>query len=199
MAALELKRELKKLAPWNWFKHEETEAGSRSGTGTGSQSLGMYTGGSDPLMEMHQQVDRLFNSMLRGFALPSLYGNSSAGLPALSASSWLRPSVDIAATDKQYTITVEVPGVEENDLALEMVDDSLIIRGEKKLEQEQKDKEFYRTERSYGSFRRVLSLPQDADWDRIDAQFNNGVLTIILPRKAQAQTAGRRIGIRKAA
>lgn len=192
--------ELKKLAPWNWFKHEESEA-HQPGSGTvpahGSLPLSTYT--DNPLMQMHQQMDRLFNNMLRGFAMPSLY-DSITGSPVLSASShWLRPSVDIAVTDNQYTITVEVPGVEENDVALEVADDSLIIRGEKKLEQEQKDKEFYRVERSYGSFRRVLSLPQDADRERIEARFNNGVLTITLMRKAQAQTASRRIEIRKAA
>lgn len=187
--------ELKKLAPWNWFRHEENEAGTIPAQG--SQSLSTYT--DHPLVQMHQQVDRLFNNMLRGFGIPGLFDSSGAGLPVLSTSSWLRPSVDIAATDKQYTITIEVPGVEENDVSLELIDDSLIIRGEKKLEKEQKDKEFYRVERSYGSFRRVLSLPEDADRERIEARFKNGVLTIILTRRAQAQTAGRRIEIKKAA
>ena len=78
-------------------------------------------------------------------------------------------------------------------------DTEVIIRGEKKLEKEQKDKEFYRVERSYGSFRRVLSLPQDADRERIEARFKNGVLTIVLLRKAQTQTTGRRIEIKQAA
>lgn len=185
--------ELKKLAPWNWFRHEENEAGTvpvQHG-----RALSPYT--ENPLSQIHQQIDRVFNNVLRGFGMPSLF--DSGDPPVLSASGWLKPSVDIAATDKQYTITAEVPGVDENDVTLELIDDSLIIRGEKKFEKEQKDKEFYRVERSYGSFRRVLSLPEDADRERIDARFRNGVLTITLGRKAQAQTAGRRIEIKKAA
>ncbi len=78
-------------------------------------------------------------------------------------------------------------------------DGQLIIRGEKKQEKEQKDKNFYRTERSYGSFQRTLSLPEDAAKDIIDASFKNGVLTITCPRRAVAQTPAKRIEIKKAA
>lgn len=185
--------ELKKLAPWNWFRHEETEAGTvpvRHG-----RALSPYI--DNPLSQIHQQIDLVFNSLLRGFGIPGMF--DSGDPPVLAAPGWLKPSVDIAATDRQYVVTVEVPGVDENDIALELVDDSLIIRGEKKFEKEQKDKEFYRVERSYGGFRRVLSLPEDADRERIDARFRNGVLTITLARKAQARPAGRRIEIKKAA
>lgn len=185
--------ELKKLAPWNWFRHEENETGTVPVQR--SQPLSAYT--DNPLLQFHQEVDRLFNNLMSGFGVPSLFDRENA--PMLAQAGWLRPNVDIAATDKQYTITVEVPGVEENDVALELVDDSLVIRGEKKLEKEEKDKEFYRVERSYGSFRRVLSLPEDADRDRIEARFKNGVLTVNLPRKAATKITGRRIEIKNAA
>jgi HSP20 family protein len=185
--------EMKKLAPWNWFRHEEN---------AGGKALTPYSGRymDNPMLSIHQEVDRMFNDLMRGFALPaaSLFGRGGDGLPSLS-SRWLRPDVDIAATDKQYTITVEVPGVDENDIAVEVTDDSLIVRGEKKIEKEQKEKEFYSVERSYGSFRRELALPDDADTGNIDAGFKNGVLTLNLPRKAQAQKAGRRIQVSKAA
>ena len=78
-------------------------------------------------------------------------------------------------------------------------DGALIVRGEKKQEKEQKDKNFYRSERSYGSFQRTLSLPEDASRDNIDASFKNGVLTITCPRKAVAQTPTKRIDIKRAA
>jgi HSP20 family protein len=185
--------EMKKLAPWNWFRHEESGAG---------KAMARHPGGymDNPMLSIHQEVDRMFSDLIRGFALPaaSLFGRGDNGLPSLS-SRWLRPDIDIAATDKQYTITVEVPGVDENDITVEVADDSLIVRGEKKFETEQKDKEFYSVERSYGSFRRVLALPGDADTGNIDAGFKNGVLTLTLPRKAQAEKAGRRVQIRKAA
>lgn len=186
--------ELKKLAPWNWFRHEENEAGTVPVNR--ARALSAYS--DSPIWQFHQEMDRLFNNLLRGFGMPGLF-ESVVNMPSLAQPNWLKPSVDIAATDKQYTITVEVPGVEENDVALELVDDSLVIRGEKKLEKEEKDREFYRVERSYGNFRRVLSLPDDADRDSIDARFRNGVLTISLPRKAATQISGRRITIRNAA
>lgn len=186
--------ELKKLVPWNWFKHEENQAGTVPVQR--NQTLSTYA--DSPLSQFHREVDRLFNNLVSGFGMPGLF-EAFANMPSQVQPSWLKPSVDIAATDKQYTITVEVPGVEENDIALELLDDSLLIRGEKKLEKEEKDKEFYRVERSYGSFRRVLSLPEDADRDSIDARFSNGVLTINLPRKAATQISGRRIEIKKAA
>jgi HSP20 family protein len=185
--------EMKKLAPWNWFRHEESGGGKAI-----TRHDGRYM--DNPMQTIHQEVDRLFSDLIRGFALPtaSLFGRGEDGLPSLS-SRWLRPDIDIAATDKQYTITVEVPGVDENDITVEVADDNLIVRGEKKFEKEQKDKEFYSVERSYGSFRRVLSLPEDADTGQIDASFKNGVLTLNLTRKALAQKAGRRVQVRKAA
>nr|WP_281357791.1 Hsp20/alpha crystallin family protein [Desulfobacter latus] len=98
--------------------------------------------------------------------------------------SLLKPRLDLSATDKEYTVSLEIPGVSEKDVNLELADDTLIIRGEKKQKKEEKKKNFYRLERSYGSFQRTLSLPEDADKDNIKADFKNGVLNITIPRKA---------------
>jgi HSP20 family protein len=106
--------------------------------------------------------------------------------------------LDLGATDKAYTATVEVPGVDEKDVKVEMVNDTLTIRGEKKQEKEEKDKNYYRMERSYGSFQRVLSLPEDADQEGVSATFKNGVLTVTMPRKAAPAAHVRQIEIQHA-
>jgi HSP20 family molecular chaperone IbpA/predicted peroxiredoxin len=99
----------------------------------------------------------------------------------------LKPTLDLGATDKAYTVTVEIPGVDEKDIKLEIINDTLAIRGEKKQETEEKDKNFYRLERSYGSFQRVLSLPGDIDQDGVKANFKKGILRVTMPRKDVTQ------------
>ena len=91
-----------------------------------------------------------------------------------------------------------MPGVDEKDVKVEIANDTLTIRGEKKQEKEENHKNYYRMERSYGSFQRVLSLPEDADQEGVSATFKNGVLTVTMPRKAAPQANVRRIEIQHA-
>jgi len=106
-----------------------------------------------------------------------------------------KPTLDLGASDKEYTISVELPGVDENDVKLEVMDDTLTIRGEKRQEKEEKERNYYRIERSYGSFQRMLSLPEDADQENIKAVFKKGVLTVTLPRKALPKSEARQIPV----
>ncbi len=99
-------------------------------------------------------------------------------------------------SDKEYTITMEVPGVEEENVNLELANRTLTIRGDKKKETTEENKNFHCIERSYGSFQRVLSLPNDAEEDGIEATFKNGVLTITLPRNLLTKDV-RKINIKK--
>jgi HSP20 family protein len=108
----------------------------------------------------------------------------------------LKPTLDLSASENEYTVTVEVPGVDEKDLKIEVDKNTMIIRGEKKQEKEEKQKSYYRQERFYGSFRRILSLPEDADQDGIKAVFKQGVLNITLPRKALPKPDVRQIAIK---
>ncbi len=182
--------ELTKLNPWNWFKNEEEQTPS-------SLPVQRHSPSVHPALQLHQEIDRLFDNAFRNFGFPSRGFESQ--LNGLSHSALLRPNVDIASSDKEYTITVEVPGVEEDNIKLELAGNTLTIKGEKKQESEQKDHNFYRVERSYGSFQRVLSLPDDVLPDAIEAQFNNGVLTISLPREVISKPEGKVIEIKKAA
>lgn len=178
--------DLKKWAPWNWFKREQDE---RQDTGhvpvvKANVPAPSPSAPLDPLLQLHREVDRLFDDVLRGFGVqwprPMLPG-VTAVWPGL-----LRPALDIQETDDQYRITLEVPGVEQKDIQLTLDDDVLFIRGEKRQEQEHKDAHYHCLERSYGSFQRALNLPEDADQDSIKASFKNGVLTITIAKRAAA-------------
>ena len=107
----------------------------------------------------------------------------------------IMPQVDIGESQKDYTITVEVPGVQEKDIDLTLIDGTLTIRGEKRSEHEEKEKHYHRVERSYGSFQRILSLPNDADENTVKAKFKDGVLTITIAKDPQAKPAGRKFEI----
>ena len=186
--------DIKKLAPWNWFKNEEEKTGKPIPVQHGQTREQGYPVVS-PMYQLHQEIDRIFDHAFRGFGFAPLGGDRWFA-PRLT-DGILKPTLDISATDKEYTVTVEVPGVDQKDVQLELVNDTLTIRGEKKQEKEEKEKNYYCVERSYGSFKRVLSLPEDADQDNLHATFKKGVLSIRMPRKALPTAAVKRIEIKR--
>ncbi|WP_370455213.1 Hsp20/alpha crystallin family protein [Pseudolabrys sp. FHR47] len=97
------------------------------------------------------------------------------------------PSIDVVETDKEIEITAELPGLEEKDVQLNVADNLLTIRGEKKAEKEDKGKDYRIVERSYGAFERTLELPPGVDADAIKASIAKGVLTVTVPKPAPAQ------------
>jgi len=124
-----------------------------------------------------RDVDRLFDEFGRGFGFPSPHWLTEP-------SAEFFPRADVAEDGNQVQVTIELPGVDEKDLHVSLSHDVLAIRGEKKEEREQKGKNYYRMERSYGSFERSIPLPTGVDEDKIDATFKQGVLTITLPKVA---------------
>jgi len=182
--------DIKKLAPWNWFKNEEASEAKNMPIRKSEEHY------RSPLASLHQEIDRMFENTFNNFRMPFL---NDQALDSKIDGALLKPKVDIAVSDKEYTVTVEVPGVEEENVQLELMNGTLVIKGDKKLESEQKDKGFYRIERSYGSFQRVLTLPEDVDHEKIDAKFKNGVLTITLLRKEVSMPKGKLIDIKKVA
>ncbi len=135
---------------------------------------------ANPFDLLQREVDRLFDEFTRfpRFGLPA---PSAAALPALT------PRMDVTETDKEFEITAELPGLEEKDVQVNVADNVLTIRGEKKVEKEEKDKDYHLVERSYGSFERSLELPAGVDPDAIAASIANGVLTVKVPKPAAAQ------------
>lgn len=120
--------------------------------------------------------------------------------PRMEIAQPIWPSLDIATKEKEYVITVEVPGVDEKDVKLELTPDgTLTVSGEKHKEAHKGILGSARAERTYGAFRRVLALPDDAARDAVTAFFRNGVLTITCPRRVEAREPGRQIEIQKVA
>lgn len=186
--------DIKKLAPWNWFKKEEEEGGATVPVKRTHKEATVAEGASFyPIFQLQREMERLFENAFRGFGLSPFM---SELFTPLTASGFLKPQVDVGASDKEYAITVEVPGVDEKDVKVEIANNTLTIRGEKKQEKEEKNKNYYRVERSYGSFQRVLSLPEDANQEDIKASFKNGVLTIKMPRKALPKSDVKQIEIK---
>ena len=107
------------------------------------------------------------------------------------------PAVDIAEKDKEYEITAELPGMDESNIDVKFADGLLTIKGEKKEEREEKKKDYYLSERRYGSFQRSFPVPESVDANKIEAKFVNGVLTVKLPKSSEAQKNEKKIAIKK--
>jgi HSP20 family protein len=99
---------------------------------------------------------------------------------------WL-PAVDVSETGEKITVTAEIPGMEAKDIDISIVGDTLVIKGEKKSEKEEKEENYHMVERSYGSFSRSMKLPAAVDADKVDATYKNGVLTVVLPKKEEVK------------
>jgi HSP20 family protein len=188
--------DIKKLVPWNWFKKEEEEESVANVPVKMKDSPSYYpaeSGAANPLAQLHREVDKLFENAFRGFGLSPF---QSDFFTPLTPSGLMKPHVDIGVTDKEYTITAEVPGVGEKDVKVEVANNTMTISGEKKQEKDEKEKNYYRVERSYGSFQRVLSLPEDANQEDIKATFKDGVLTIKMGRKALPKSEVKQVEIK---
>lgn len=180
----------KKLSPWNWFKKESQQI-ERPGT-----SLPVTRNSVEhPMARMHREVDRLFEDLFRGFGIPDWHMGSPMFPAGSGVGALLRPQLDIAENEKGYTVTVEVPGVDRDDVDVSVDDGALLIRGEKRQSSEDESGDYHAIERSYGRFQRVLDLPDDADEENISARFKDGVLTVHVPRSASAGRRGRRIEV----
>ena len=110
---------------------------------------------------------------------------------------WLAPASEASGNDDAYRITVEVPGVSEQDIHLSIEDGFVTLKGEKRTEREEKGKTWYFSERQYGSFSRSFRLPPDAEAGKVDAQLKDGVLTITVPKTAPKKSQTGKVEIRK--
>ena len=143
--------------------------------------------GLTSISTLHREMNRLFEDVLRGFDAPALFGRR----PALAAMNW--PRLEVHETDKEIVVSAEIPGLDEKDVELLINEGRLIVRGEKKSETEDKDRQF--SERFYGRFERQIPLGVEIDEDKVEASFKNGVLKVILPKSAPAQSKMKRIAI----
>lgn len=140
-----------------------------------------------PLMTVQREIDRAFDEMWRLF---------DVGGHVTETKGWMvSPRIDVADTEKEVVITAELPGLEEKDIVVDLSDGLLIIKGEKKAEQEKRETGYVYSERSFGSFERRIPIDADILDDKTTAVFKNGVLTVTLPKDPAIHREGRRITI----
>jgi HSP20 family protein len=136
---------------------------------------------------IRDEIDRMFHAL----SLPEMDWRSGPG----GTSGTLGLRVDVGETDGEILVTAELPGVDEKDVEVVLEDDMLRVRAEKRSEAEDKDKTWHVVERSYGSFERAIRVPAGIDPDSVKASFANGVLTVSLPKPAEAVAARKKIPI----
>jgi len=152
------------------------------------------TGTRDPFFALQREVNRLFDDMWNGFDLPLL---RTAGNTGMLDHGW--PQIDLMEQDKEFQLTVEVPGMDEKDIEVQFADQCVILRGERREERNADQSGHHYSERYYGRFERRIPLNVEIEPEKAKAVLRNGVLTVTLPKAAQVQPSGHRIPISKAA
>lgn len=143
----------------------------------------------DPLVELQRDMNRLFEDFFKEpFAMTPFSREKTLG-------SSFTPQADISETEGEITVSLELPGMEADQIDLSFHNNTLTISGEKHSETEEEGSRYYRKERTYGSFRRSIPLPGDIDEDAVEASFKNGVLKVQLPKSESAQDKSQRITI----
>jgi HSP20 family protein len=142
----------------------------------------------DPFAQMRAELDRLFENFI---------GRSVFGAPTQWQAAQLTPSIDVRENEKEIVVDAELPGMNENDLQVIVRDGVLSLKGEKKSDRDEKKDTYHLVERSYGSFERSFRLPESVNEEQIKADFSNGVLHVVVPKRPEAAKAEKKIPIGK--
>jgi HSP20 family protein len=154
--------------------------------------------GTDPFETLRRRVDRLFDDFRwppRRWGWPSRVGVDAEPFWRSMTSWGSMPAVDFVDKDKEYEITAELPGIDPNNIELAFSNRKLTVKGEKKEEREERERDYYLSERRYGSFQRSFALPEDVDPEKIQASFKNGLLRITVPKNPEIQRQEKKIAI----
>ncbi len=141
----------------------------------------------DPFASLRRDMERVFEDFSRDFG----WG------PPATADMAAAPRIDVSESDAEIKMEAELPGVDEKDVEVVLSGGRLTIKGEKKQEKEEKKQDYYLHERSYGSFARSVTVPFDADPDKVKAKFANGVLTVTVPKPPEVKAKAKKIPIGK--
>lgn len=144
----------------------------------------------EPFIWLRQEVDSLFDNFWKSSGIFTHISPYEKQFPLL-------PNIDVSETENEFVVTAELPGLKEKDINVEVRNNLLRISGEKKLDREEKGKNFYHMERMSGSFDRSFQLPSRINEDNIQANCKNGVLTIILPKSEEGKNNTKRIEVKK--
>jgi len=145
-------------------------------------------GKGDFVSSLHREINRVFDDFADGEHWP--FSSQMAGNGKLS------PRVNVSETEKKVEVTAELPGVEEKDIDVNLTDDMLTIKAEKKSKTEKTEKDYYLAERSHGTFARTMRLPCAVSKKKVDARFKNGVLTVALPKSPKAKANKKKIKVK---
>ncbi len=140
----------------------------------------------NPFYSLQREMNRLMDDFFEG----SLFSRLSD-----EWSGTFQPKIDIRETEKEFVVSAELPGIDEKEIEVFLSGDSLTVKGEKKFEKEEKDENYRRVERRYGSFNRVIPLPPGADTEKAEANFEKGILNIRL-RKTETKGGAKKIPIK---
>ncbi len=155
------------LLPSRWKKDQDKTA-----VETMENKKDSYLTPRDIFQSFQETIDEFFND----FPYPEVFSKERSFFP----------KIDISEGDKEIVIKADVPGIDEKDLDISISKDAVIIKGEKKYEHEEKQNNYYKKERSYGSFRRVIPLPVQIDESKVEATYKNGVVTLRLPKSSES-------------
>ena len=152
------------------------------------------TSAPDIWQSFRSEMDRLFDR----FGFPSLRRvfDIEPAWRSASSFSFSVPAIDMSEDEKAYKISAELPGIDAKDIDVSVSGDMLVLKGEKRQEKEEKDKNYHFSERAYGSFQRAFDLPASVDRAKVAADFSKGVLTITLPKTAEARKPQKKIAIK---
>ncbi|MBX7146071.1 MAG: Hsp20/alpha crystallin family protein [Alphaproteobacteria bacterium] len=147
--------------------------------------------GSNPIVSFQNEMNKLFSDFFSDISLPSWFNRNENSFSII-------PAIDVVENNKEFKITVELPGMDAKDVQVNCSEGYVTIKGEKKQENKEEHEGYFRQERSYGSFHRAVTLPDIANLDKAEANFKNGILTLSVPKKVGTQTKERKIEIKQA-
>ncbi|EHQ07172.1 MAG: Hsp20/alpha crystallin family protein [Leptonema illini] len=150
---------------------------------------------------MRRDMEQYFNNMQREMdrLFSPLMGRMQSGLG--EAETFMRkfmPAVNVSEDEKQIIVKAELPGLEAKDVEVSVADDRLTIEGEKKFEKKSDKEDVHLMESAYGAFKRVIALPDSVDFSKVEATFKNGILTVQLPKKADATKPSKKVDVKQA-
>ena len=152
----------------------------------------------EPVLLLRREMDRVFDDVFRGFGMPSFplpFGRVPVPALAPGLVPMLAPHIDVSETDQEVRIAAELPGINEQDVEVNLSDDILTIRGEKRVEEAEQGRDYRIVERARGSFSRSIRLPFTVDPGSVRAMVNNGLLTITIPKPREVREKTSRIEV----
>ncbi|HEY3025562.1 MAG TPA: Hsp20/alpha crystallin family protein [Pyrinomonadaceae bacterium] len=190
------KNEGQETHPGKRERAEQSSAKKEPETGIARREQGSPIRAISPFSVMRrfsEEMDRLFGDFGLGRDMTSAFGRDFSALADLEGLMW-SPQVEAFERDGKLIVRADLPGLTKDDINVDVTDDAIKIRGERRQEKEENDEGYYRSERSYGSFYREIPLPNGVNREEADATFRNGVLEITMPAPAR-QPSSRRIEI----